>query len=63
MDFHHAATMGVQHALRAHSRCVSDHFMSAKMVTAKLFGTIGMIQDHNIKSHVVLLESPPSLFE
>src|SRR5258708_39813900 len=52
-----------QHAFRAHSVCVLDDLMGAQMVPTGLFGTIGMIQDHNIESHLVLPENLPRLFE
>ena len=37
--------------------------MGAQMVTTRLFGTIGVIQDYNIEAHLVLPESLPRLFE
>lgn len=57
------AAMWTQNTFRAHSVCDLNDFVSAQMVTTKLFGTIGVIQDHNIKSHLVLPESLPCLFE
>src|SRR6267143_5245244 len=57
------AGVWTQHTFRAHSACVLNDLTSAQMVSTKLFGTIGMIQDHNIESHLVLLESLPRLFE
>ncbi len=57
------AGVWTQHTLRAHSVCVLNDLTSAQMVSTKLFGTIGVIQDHNIESHLVLPESLPRLFE
>src|ERR1017187_9002973 len=37
--------------------------MGAQMVTARLFGTIGVIENHNIESRLVPPESLPRLFE
>src|SRR2546427_5939859 len=34
-----------------------------EMVTARLFGTVGVIQDYIIKPHLVLAKSLPRLFE
>jgi len=57
------AGVWTQHTFRAHSVCVLNDLTSAQMVTTGLFGTIGVIQDHNIESHLVLPESLPRLFE
>ena len=56
------AAISTQHTFRAHSVCVLNDLMGAQMVTTMLFGTIGVIQDHNIESHLVLPESLPRLF-
>ncbi len=57
------AGVWTQHTFRAHSVCVLNDLTSAQMVSTKLFGTIGVIQDHNIESHLVVPESLPRLFE
>lgn len=41
--------MRTQHTFSAHSVCVLNHLMGAEMVTARLFGTVGVIQDDSIK--------------
>jgi len=53
----------IQNTFSAHSVCVLNHLMNAEMVTATLYGTVGVIQDNNIKPHLVLAESLPSVFE
>src|SRR5215472_15277106 len=55
--------MGTQHAFCTHPVCVLNHLMSAEVVTAGLFGTVGMIQDYDIKSHLALAKSLPSFVE
>ncbi len=55
--------MGTQHTFSAHSVCVLNHLMGVEMVIARLFWTVGVIQDYNIKPHLVLAKSLPILFE
>jgi hypothetical protein len=52
------ASMGTQYVFRPHSVCMLNDLMSAEMVPARLFGTIRVIQDHNIKLHLALPKSP-----
>src|SRR5258706_12224546 len=48
------AGLGSQHTFHAHSVCLLNELTSAQMVSAKLFWTIGAIQDDDIESHLVL---------
>src|SRR6266404_4873168 len=57
------ASMGAQHTFSAHPVCVLSHLMGAEMVSARLFGAVGVIQDYSIKSHLVMAKSLPSFFK
>src|SRR5260221_7927517 len=56
------AAVGAQHTFRAHSVFVLNDLTRAQMVSAKLFGTKSVIQDHNIELHLVLPERLPQPF-
>src|SRR5882724_1884068 len=57
------ATIGTQRTFRAHSVCVHNHLTGVEMIIARLFWTVGVIQDYSIKPHLVLAKSLPRLFE
>src|SRR5882724_12808540 len=58
-----AAGIWTQHTFCVHSVCVLKDLMGAQMVATRLMGAIGVIQDDNIESHLVLPEGLPCLFE
>src|SRR6266851_568060 len=55
--------MGTQRTFSAHSACVLNHLAGVEMIVARLFWTVGMIQDYSIKPHLVLAKNLPRRFE
>jgi len=56
------ASAGSQQTFRAHAVYVFYYLTSAEMVTARLFGAVGVIQDYDIEGNLVFPETLPGLF-